>query len=72
MKPARQTSVSTAAGSLADFGSASTSDEIPSTSRLRTIPTRPASSIGLRPTRSMMRMATIVIATFSTPITRFA
>ena len=36
------------------------------------MPTRPNRSIGLRPTRSMIRIAITVMTTFSVPITRFA
>ena len=61
-----------AAGSPAESGVASSSEDSPRMVRLATIPTRPNSSIGLRPTRSMIRMAMIVMTTFSVPITRFA
>jgi hypothetical protein len=72
MKVVRQTSVMIAAGSPGEFGSASTASEPPSTPRLSTIPIRPPSSIGLRPTRSMIRIATTVMTTLRTPITMLA
>jgi hypothetical protein len=61
-----------AAGSPAESGLASTSEDTPSTTRLRIIPIRPASSIGLRPTRSTSRIASTVMAMFSVPIARLA
>src|SRR3981081_401635 len=50
MKVPRQTSVMIAAGSPGWWGVASTESEIPSTSRLPTMPATPASRIGFRPT----------------------
>ena len=61
-----------AAGSPGEFGSDMIESEPPSTARLVTIPASPASSSGLRPTRSTSRIASTVIATFSTPMTMFA
>ena len=72
MKPPRQASVTMASGSPAELGSAISRLDSPSTVRLVTIPARPASSSGLRPTRSTIRTATTVAATLSTPMTRLA
>src|SRR5436305_14665662 len=57
MNVPRQTSVMIAAGSPGLFGLGSTDSEMPSTSRLATMPTTPANNIGLRPTRSMILIA---------------
>ena len=66
MKLARQRNVTIAAGLPGEFGLAKTSvDDTQNRRDSATMPASPATSIGLRPTRSTIRMATIVMRTFS-------
>ncbi len=72
MKPARHNSVMTATVSVGLDGSESSSVESPSTTRLAVIPTNPPRSSGLRPARSIRRIATRVMRTLIAPIMRLA
>ena len=72
MNPARHASVTIAAGSPAESGVGSSSEDRPRMVRLATMPTRPNRSMGFRPTRSMILMAITVMTTFRVPITRLA